>query len=153
MCINSVGYSPNISYNANKPAFKALAQAPETSEKPKENIKKASFLEKVGFALLVTGLSVMAVLHIMHVNNLKNFVKTLNETAGKKIKDGLKKYPYGTRSRILEQLQKDGKIKQAAPEKIDELIKNTAKNKDIKSLEEESFTDKLTRFVDALLIF
>lgn len=149
MSVNSVGYNPNIYNNVGKPTFKTTEYRGDSDKKHEEKHKQSTVWTGIAVALFVGMVTIAAITHIKHRNQLGELVKSISEKSGNELKNGLKKYPCGSRKTLVDGLVADGEIKQAKVEDIDRLIKKVAAKKDIKSFEEETFGDKLDRWLDS----
>lgn len=156
MCMISKlsGYNNFTVSQANKVPFGSGQSTPIVKNSESGDDKK--YNRKFGtlsLLLLATGLGLLLGAKIYERKNYNKLLESLGDKAKQKLKDELAKYHSSHRHTFVFNLNKNDKIAQSSPEKIEELVSQIAKDKKIKLKSEETFFDKAERCIDYLLYF
>lgn len=135
-------------FNVNNVAFQGSENINPLYRIPGIDGKKANKKQNIaGFSLI--GIIAAIVFFIKHrqTKGVKEFANQLAESSKEKFNEVIKGYRSGSRLDLVCELEKNKDIKQTKPNDISKLVKDAAKCLGIKSKKEETFSDKLERWI------
>lgn len=144
MKINATNNNSNINNVVSKGLDEKLSSYKSSIYKGEKATKKQNI---VGYSLI--GVIAAIVLFVKHrqAKGVREFSNKLTESSRNKFNEVIKGYRSGSRLDLVCELEKNKDIKQTKPADISKLVKDAAKCLKIKSKAEETFSDKLERWI------